>query len=109
MDYMPCRERTFLHRINFSKYYALYLRWFRHLSERLGLEDTISIWENAFANYDDQYLIGILSYGWSTVESDQSNWTPEKINNRLSACICHFSDHAMMVGPYSIYLPAVLR
>ena len=87
MDYMPCCERTFLHQINFSKYYALYLRWFRHLSERLGLEDTISIWENAFANYDDEYLIGILSYGWTTVESDQSNWTPEKINNLISACL----------------------
>jgi len=73
MDYIPCPKRRFPFRINFVTFYASYLRWLRHLIERLGYQNTLSIWKGTFAEYDDQLLISILSSGWHEVETDETN------------------------------------
>ncbi len=69
MEYIPCPKRLFPFRINFVTFYASYLRWLRHLIERLGYQNTLSIWKHTFAAYDDQLLMSILSSGWHEVES----------------------------------------
>lgn len=73
MNTIPCPERHFPFRINFVSFYAQYLRLLRNLIERLGYENTLSIWKNTFANYDDKLLMSILSSGWLKVESDETN------------------------------------
>jgi predicted hydrocarbon binding protein len=73
LEYIPCPQRLFPYQINFVTFYAPYLRWLRHLVGRLGLQDTLSIWKQTFATYDDQLLINILSSGWSDVETNGSN------------------------------------
>lgn len=40
MNYIPCRERIFTFRINANELYKPYLRWFKHLAERLGVHNT---------------------------------------------------------------------
>jgi hypothetical protein len=73
MDYIPCPKRQFPFRINFVTFYASYLRWLSHLIERLGRQNTLSIWKDTFADYDGQLLMSILSSGWHKVESDETN------------------------------------
>jgi len=72
MDYVPCSKRQFPFKINFVSFFASYLRWLRHLSERLGHQNTLSIWENSFSDYDDQLLMRILSSGWQNGEPDDT-------------------------------------
>jgi hypothetical protein len=81
MNYIPSRERTFLYRIDISTFYATYLRWFRHLSERLGTENTLLVWKSTFADYDDEHLLGILSLDWYQVEPNESNRVADKIGS----------------------------
>ena len=80
MDHIPCRERTFPFTINIVTFYAPYLSWLIHLSERLGLQNTLSVWENTFAEYDDTLLMNILSSDWHKVVSDGANHVEENIN-----------------------------
>lgn len=78
MDHLPCHKRTFPFRMDIVTFYATYLGWLRHLTERLGLQNTLSIWKNTFADYDERLLISILSSGWHKVASDGVN---QKGNN----------------------------
>ena len=71
MDYIPCPKRRFPYRINFLTLYTSYLRWLRHLMERLGEQNTLLLWKETFADYDDQVLLSILSSGWHEVETDE--------------------------------------
>ncbi len=73
MDTVPCPKRHFPFRINFVSFYATYLRWLRHLSERLGYQNTLSIWKNTFGDYDDKFTMSILSSGWQKGDSDDTN------------------------------------
>ena len=73
MDTILCPQRHFSFRINFVSFYATYLRWLRHLIERLGLENTLSIWENTFADYDEKFTKSILTSGWQKLDSDDTN------------------------------------
>lgn len=65
MTYLPCRNRTFPYRLNLASFYKPYLRWLRHLSERLGLQNTLSLWQGTFVDYDAALLMQIFSSGWS--------------------------------------------
>jgi hypothetical protein len=47
----------------------------------LGLDNTLTIWEKTFAEYDDKLLLSILSSGWRTAESDADDQISAKINN----------------------------
>ncbi|MFN2302196.1 MAG: L-2-amino-thiazoline-4-carboxylic acid hydrolase [Anaerolineales bacterium] len=78
MEDIPCPKRLFPIRINFVSFYAAYLRWLRHLIERLGRQNTLSIWRNTFADYDDHLLKNILSSGWQKLESDETNQLEKK-------------------------------
>jgi hypothetical protein len=60
------------------------LRWFRHLSERLGLQNTLSIWENTFAEYDDKLLLKILSTEWQKTGSDKSNQVANRVKDLVA-------------------------
>jgi hypothetical protein len=71
MDYIPCPKRRFPYRINFLTLYTSYLCWLRHLMERLGEQNTLSLWKDTFADYNDQVLLSILSSGWHEVETDE--------------------------------------
>jgi hypothetical protein len=73
MDYIPCFKRRFPYRISFLTFYASYLRWLRHLSERLGYQNIHTLWIDTFAKYDDQGLLNILSSGWHEVEIDDTH------------------------------------
>lgn len=79
MNQIPCRDRLFPYRINAATYYATYLRWLRHLGERLGIKNTLSSWKNTFAEYDDALLKTILSSGWQKLTAGETN-TEESIN-----------------------------
>ncbi|NSW53467.1 MAG: L-2-amino-thiazoline-4-carboxylic acid hydrolase [Anaerolineae bacterium] len=73
MNHLPCRERVFPFRICANEFYTPYLRWFRHLSERLGVENTLAVWRAALAAYDDTFTVHILSAGWTKVALPESN------------------------------------
>jgi hypothetical protein len=83
MDYIPCRERLFPFRINAANFYAPYLRWLTHLGERLGIQNTLSIWKNTFNEYDDALLMTILSSGWHKPLSDETD-PQESIDNLVA-------------------------
>lgn len=87
MNDIPCRERTFLYRMDVSTFYGTYLRWFRHLSERLGLENTLLVWENSFNDYRSEYLVGILTTEWNRVENDESKQAADKISALVTEII----------------------
>jgi hypothetical protein len=46
------------------------LRWLRHLLERLGKDCTLSLWQDAYRDYDDELLLEILRTGWKEVNKD---------------------------------------
>ena len=73
MDYIPCQNRRFPYRITFLSFYRSYLLWLRHLIERLGDQNTLLLWKDTFAEYDDQILMRILSSGWHEIETDETN------------------------------------
>lgn len=66
MTRIPCRERTFplWLAFEFEYQYMFALRWLRHFLERLGRDHTLSIWQDAFQNYDSQLLDQILGAKW---------------------------------------------
>jgi hypothetical protein len=76
-------------------FYAGYLKWLRHLVERLGSQNTLSIWKNSFADYDDQLLMSILLSGWQKLGSDRTNQleakTEELIKEFFSPSTSSFS------------------
>jgi hypothetical protein len=84
MDYIPCRERYFPLRINIVSFYTTYLKWFRHLIERLGLQNTLSIWKSAFEDHDDKYLMRILNSGWRNIASN-GDTLPDKSIDKMAA------------------------
>ena len=84
MSTTPCPQRHFPFRINFVSFYATYLRWLRHLSERLGYQNTLSIWKNTFGDYDDKFTMSILSSGWQKGDSDDTN----QLEAKAEALIC---------------------
>lgn len=73
MNYIPCRERTFPFRVNAAEFHKPYLRWLKHLGERLGVENTLSVWKNTFIDYDDAFLMKVLSSGHHKIISDEIN------------------------------------
>lgn len=80
MKYIPCHKRKFMHQINRAFFYKHYLRWFLYLSERLGVYKIIDLWLNTFLEYDDKLLKEILSSGWETVRSDNSDKAPAGVD-----------------------------
>jgi hypothetical protein len=73
MGSIPCHERLFPFRINANELSKPYLRWLKHLGERLGVQHALSVWDSAFTDYDDAWLNRILSSGWHKVTPDEIN------------------------------------
>jgi hypothetical protein len=73
MSYVPCRERTFaLWLAPEIEYHAwCYLNWLKHLLERLGREETLALWQDAFRAYDGELLLQILATRWEAVAEDE--------------------------------------
>jgi hypothetical protein len=59
------------------------MRWLIHLSERLGEDIALSLWETAFENYEDKYLQHILSSEWHNITNDDSNGVAEVVDSLL--------------------------
>jgi hypothetical protein len=70
VTYTPCRERIFTLSLadRFEYHYWYYLLWLKTLLERLGREPALNLWQDAFRNYDEAYLLQILSSGWEAVD-----------------------------------------
>ena len=71
MGTIPCWQRLFPYRMNAAKFYPPYLRWLRNLSERLGLNNAISLWEDVISKNCDALLTDILSSGWIKTASGE--------------------------------------
>ncbi|HEY9075243.1 MAG TPA: L-2-amino-thiazoline-4-carboxylic acid hydrolase [Anaerolineaceae bacterium] len=82
MNFIPCRERVFPYRLNAADLYPLYLKWLKHLGERLGAPSTLSMWRNTFKAYDERLLIQILSSAWQEDQSAEGN-TEDRIHAAL--------------------------
>lgn len=80
MNYIQCCDRAFPLKLNVGMFYTPYLRWLRHLSERLGFQNTLSIWKNSFADHDNILLMNILSSEWHKVSSDGDNQTEDSVD-----------------------------
>jgi hypothetical protein len=70
ISYIPCRERLFPFRFNAAILSTPSVMWFRHLAERLGIDNTLSFWKNTFIKYDDALLMTILSSGWKKLSDE---------------------------------------
>ena len=70
MNYIPCRERLFPYKIQTANFHETYVRWLKHLGERLGIQETLSLWKETFAEYDVALLMAILSSGWRKPSSE---------------------------------------
>jgi hypothetical protein len=84
MNYKPCQQRTFPIRVNTVKYYETHLRWLRHLSERLGVQNTLSIWQETCAGRDDTFLMQILTSGWREIPSDEADLVENRIHELIA-------------------------
>lgn len=86
MNYISCRERVFPLRLapHFVHNYSSYLYWLKQLLERLGRESTLTVWQNAFQDYNDGYLVQILSAEWEEVAEDSGGDTEGQIAGFLS-------------------------
>jgi hypothetical protein len=62
----PLRLQTWL-----PARYAVYLRWLRHLLERLGGDGALAAWREAAAQAADPGLTRILQTGWQAVPSSE--------------------------------------
>lgn len=83
MSFIPCQQRTFPFQLNLATYYGSYLRWLHHLSERLGVQEALTTWEKTFSDYDDTYMMQILSSGWLTAQTDEA----DQVENKIQALI----------------------
>ena len=72
VDYSPVSERVFpLKLANLvPSCFGEYLRWLSHLLQRLGKDCTLALWHDAYRDYDDELLLGILRTGWDEVSKD---------------------------------------
>ena len=58
--------------------YLVYLVWLRHLLERLGRDNTLSIWQGVYQDYDDEMLFNILRAGWVVDAQDDGKDLEER-------------------------------
>lgn len=86
MNHLPCHQRLFPLPIRAISFYPAYLHWLSHLSERLGTPAALAIWQEAFADYDETYLLEILSGGWRPVATDDE----EDEESRISALVAEY-------------------
>jgi hypothetical protein len=81
MNEIPCSQRTFPFKINLIELYPPYLRWLRHLIERLGLQNALSVWEGSFDGDVDTFLMQILSAGWHRLEMGGDDAVEDRLNS----------------------------
>jgi hypothetical protein len=70
----------------FLNIYRNYANWLKTLTERLGHERTIRVWQNAYCNYDETKLDEILSRGWIKKNDNELNNEDKKINDIIESC-----------------------
>jgi hypothetical protein len=86
MNELPLSKRVFPFRLAswLPRYYASYLRWLRHLLERLGHDGALSIWQDVYQGYEDERLLPILRTGWKEVAPEERIEVGESIAGSLS-------------------------
>lgn len=70
MDHVACSERTFALSLGYrfgSQAYE-YLIWLKTLLQRLGRDPALTLWAEAFRDYDESLLVQILSSGWQATD-----------------------------------------
>lgn len=73
MNDIPCSERVFPLKLApwLPTWYESYLRWLRHLLERLGRDCTLLVWQDVYRDYEDELLFRILGTEWKDVAQDE--------------------------------------
>lgn len=81
MNDIPCSARVFPFRLAswLPIRYASYLHWLSYLLKRLGHDCTLSVWQDAYRDYDDELLLQILTTGWNDVAQDETVDVEESI------------------------------
>jgi len=89
MEYIPCRERTFPFELPvfYINTFKGYLRWLKHLVERIGYQSTLAIWTAAIKSYDVAGIREILSSGWHPLEQNGSFNLEQQLESALEAYI----------------------
>ena len=84
MNHLSCRERRFPFRLSeqLSELYGEYLHWYRHLVERLGLEETETVWKRAFSSYPDDPIDRLLTSDWQ-VDSETGDDSDTRLREHL--------------------------
>ena len=86
MNDTPLSKRVFPFRLAFwlPSYYESYLRWLRHLLERLGHDATLAVWQDACQDDEDELLLRILGTGWAEVPPEEGIDVGESLADSLS-------------------------
>ncbi len=79
-----CRDRVFPQSLGALGHYKRYLRTLKKLLERLGHDNTMTIWQTAFKDYEDPLLAEILSREWHNNNADQVDYSDEIIDQYLN-------------------------
>lgn len=87
----PLNRRTFPMRISALTYFPTFLRWMRHLSERLGTQNTLDLWQRTFNGYKDTALLQILSAGWQVTPVDESDDPQQRLQTLTAEYFPHSS------------------
>jgi hypothetical protein len=67
----------------FLKLYKNFANFLKTLIERLGRENAINVWRDAFRHYDETGMNELLYTGWTQKEDIEGNHEDEKINTIL--------------------------
>lgn len=89
MDVIPCAKRTFPYQLNMLTMYTGYLRWLKYLGDRIGVENTLSLWRETFHRYDDAYLVKVLSSGWHQAAAAEASRMEEKLDEQVGVVFPH--------------------
>ena len=73
MTHIPCNLRKFPLQVNRLTYLEGYLRWMKHLSERIGLQNSLEVWNTTFSKYDIRPIQSFLSIGWNQITNPDPN------------------------------------
>jgi hypothetical protein len=74
MSEVPCSQRTFplVLKPLFNRVLSGYAFWWKHLTERIGRDEAVAVWQAAFQRYELPLLESILASGWVPVEPPES-------------------------------------
>lgn len=87
MEYIPCRERTFPFELPvfYINTFKGYLRWLKHLVERIGRKAALDAWSSTVDAYDACGIIQTLSGDWYPLDAVDSTDLEKQVEAALEA------------------------